>query len=114
MNAWMKDHGLRRAELHRRHAAQSLKRCPLCNTLNARQNAECVTCRWFGEFDSDPFRIEEGLDQMMRRCPEFAEDLLIDSRAIGAAVTLERVLKPVARLWRRVLRCGLKRLNPSE
>ncbi|MBI5705810.1 MAG: hypothetical protein HZC36_02350 [Armatimonadetes bacterium] len=113
MNAWMKDRGLRRAEMHRRHAAQSLKRCPLCNTLNARQNAECVTCRWYGEFESDPFLIEEGLDQMMRRCPEFAEDFLSDSRATGAAGPLTRVLTLVTNLWRRVLRCGLRRLYPS-
>ena len=57
----------------RRLAALNLKRCPLCGTLNARQNAECITCRWHGAFEDDPLSIEEGLMEMIDRCPDLAQ-----------------------------------------
>lgn len=60
----------------RKLAAQCLKRCPLCGTLNARPNPECVTCRWHGAFDDDPVLIEEGLQEMMEHCPDLLEVLL--------------------------------------
>lgn len=53
-----------------------LKRCPLCGTINASGNGDCVTCGWYGLFESDPETIEEGLYEMMVRCPELAEALL--------------------------------------
>lgn len=53
-----------------------LKRCPLCGTINSSANGECVTCAWRGSFESDPETIEEGLYEMMVRCPELAEALL--------------------------------------
>lgn len=113
MNAWMNDRGFRRAELHRRHAAQSLKRCPLCNTLNARQNTECVTCRWHGSFDSDPFRIEEGLEQMMKRCPDFRDDYPAQHHSGPNLRWWRRLAMPAVSLWRRTLRLGLGPFDPS-
>jgi hypothetical protein len=53
-----------------------LKRCPLCGTINAASNCECVTCCWAGAFENDQEIIEEGLYEMMVRCPELAEALL--------------------------------------
>ena len=53
-----------------------LKRCPLCGTINSSSNGECVTCSWHGSFERDPETIEEGLYEMMVRCPELAEALL--------------------------------------
>lgn len=53
-----------------------LKRCPLCGTINAVGSPECVTCSWSGGFDHDPEVVEEGLYEMMIRCPELAEALM--------------------------------------
>lgn len=53
-----------------------LKRCPLCGTINAAESPECATCSWHGEFDRDPDIVEEGLFEMMVRCPELAETLI--------------------------------------
>jgi hypothetical protein len=53
-----------------------LKRCPLCGTINACGSTECVTCSWSGSFDRDPEVVEEGLYEMMIRCPELADALM--------------------------------------
>lgn len=57
-------------EASRKLAAANLKRCPVCEALNAASNAECFVCRWHGEFDHDAKAIEEGLKQLLNRCPE--------------------------------------------
>lgn len=54
-----------RSETRRRIAQSNLKRCPLCNALNARVNRDCFVCGWHGAFDHDPFRIEESLIRMI-------------------------------------------------
>lgn len=54
-----------RSETRRRIAQSNLKRCPLCNALNARVNGTCFVCGWHGTFDHDPFRIEESLIRMI-------------------------------------------------
>lgn len=54
-----------RSETRRRIAQTNLKRCPLCNALNARVNGSCFVCGWHGTFDHDPFRIEESLIRMI-------------------------------------------------
>lgn len=54
-----------RSETRRRIAQSNLKRCPLCNALNARVNRSCFVCDWHGAFDHDPFRIEESLIRMI-------------------------------------------------
>lgn len=53
-----------------------LKRCPVCGTINSASNGECVTCSWHGSFECDPETIEDGLYEMMVRCPDLAEALL--------------------------------------
>lgn len=58
---------------HRRLPVENLKCCPLCGVLNAARNAECFVCRWHGEFDRDPVRIEECLLDLLDRCPELAD-----------------------------------------
>jgi hypothetical protein len=65
-------------EAHRRLAAESLKRCPLCGAVNARANGECFVCRWAGGFDHNPEHVEEGLTELLTRCPELA-DVMIDA-----------------------------------
>lgn len=59
-----------------RRLSLDLKRCPLCGTINALSISECVTCSWHGEFVRDPEVIEDGLYEMMVRCPELAEALI--------------------------------------
>jgi hypothetical protein len=56
-------------------AQAHLKRCPLCDTLNARTNDECFVCGWKGTFDSDGFRLEQGLHRMMRQLPDLQPEL---------------------------------------
>ncbi len=63
-------------EAHRRLAAESLKRCPLCGAVNARANGECFVCRWSGGFDHDPDHVEEGLSELLTRCPELADAMM--------------------------------------
>ena len=63
-------------ESHRRLAAESLKRCPLCGAVNARSNGECFVCRWAGHFDHNPAHVEEGLSELLTRCPELADAIL--------------------------------------
>lgn len=59
----------------KRLAQAHLKRCPLCDTLNARTNDECFVCGWKGTFDSDSFRLEQGLYRMMRQMPDLRDEL---------------------------------------
>ena len=63
-------------EAHRRLAAESLKRCPLCGAVNARTNGECFVCRWAGGFDHNPSHVEEGLNELLTRCPELADAII--------------------------------------
>lgn len=59
-----------RSETRRRIAQTNLKRCPLCNALNAQANTDCFICGWHGGFDHDPFRIEESLIRLIYQSPD--------------------------------------------
>jgi hypothetical protein len=76
MGEWLDYRYGNRQETELRRLPLELKRCPLCGTINAVSNGECVTCSWAGSFEQDPEIIEEGLYEMMVRCPELAEALL--------------------------------------
>ena len=58
-------------EASRRLASAHLKRCPLCESLNAAANTECFVCSWRGMFDRDAINIEDALRRLLRRCPNF-------------------------------------------
>jgi len=60
-------------EARQRLAATNLKRCPLCDSLNAAANSECFVCRWHGQFLQDQKSIEEGLADLLNKCPEYQE-----------------------------------------
>ncbi len=66
---------IHRSEKRRRIAQSNLKRCPLCNALNARANDDCFVCGWAGRFDHDPFRIEESLIRLIYQCPELDQEI---------------------------------------
>lgn len=65
-----------RMDARRRIAAESLKRCPLCNAINSIHNEECFVCTWRGEFDHDPEHVDQGLGELLVQCPELADAIL--------------------------------------
>lgn len=74
-NPLYRPHGL--LDNNRKLAVENLKLCPVCHTVNSRQNHECFVCRWHGEFDNDPVAIEEGLLDVLEQCPELIDCILI-------------------------------------
>lgn len=98
MNNPLAPRSLHRFEGHRRFAAENLKRCPLCGAVNARQNDECFLCAWSGQFEYDIEAVEEGLEELLERCPELAE-LLIEP-----AKPIDRLVGFFGNLWHRLFR----------
>ncbi len=66
----------RREDVQRRQATENLKVCPLCGAVNARLNGECFVCRWHGGFSEDPNEIEEGVIEILSRCPELVDSFI--------------------------------------
>lgn len=62
--------------LRHRAAIESFKVCPLCTSLNVRENGECFVCRWHGDFDLNPASIEMTLYELLQRCPDLPEVIL--------------------------------------
>ena len=50
----------------------SLKRCPLCEAVNAEASDACFVCGWTGEFERDADGLQSSLDDIVARCPEIA------------------------------------------
>ena len=98
-NDFPRPHGL--LDSHRKLALDSLKRCPVCSTVNAMMNLECFVCRWHGEFDHDPASVEEGLYEVLEQCPE-----LIDC-IVTIPYRRESVLARARNWFRRRTRKGL-------
>ena len=69
MRNWIEDTGSRQ----RRFPTDGLKCCPLCDVLNAAQNANCFVCGWHGAFEHDPAVIEASLVALLEKCPELAD-----------------------------------------
>ncbi len=67
-----------RLESQRKLAALSLKRCPLCEAVNALANDECFVCRWHGEFQRDPNSVDEGLGLLLQNCPELMDAMIAE------------------------------------
>ncbi len=97
MNGWLSARWNGKGDLYKRHAALNLKRCPLCGTLNARHNAECVTCRWHGAFHDDPEHIEDGLARLLDHCPDLAE-------VFGPVPARKAPLGWLGRIWNKLTR----------
>jgi len=77
MNDWLAQRYGIPGDVHRRLVSGSLKRCPVCGAVNARQNEECFVCRWHGRFEMDPVMIADGLDLLLEDCPEFLDAILM-------------------------------------
>ena len=58
-----------RAEARRYRVALHFKLCPLCDELSIVEAPECHTCTWSGQFNHDPFEIEEQFEILLRKCP---------------------------------------------
>lgn len=80
MGKWMANRYGFSSDPDLRRVPLDLKRCPLCGTINSVDNRDCVMCGWHGSFERDPELIEEGLYEMMIRCPDLAEALLVTPR----------------------------------
>jgi hypothetical protein len=76
MREGLDDGRMLRLESQRKLAALSLKRCPLCGAINAMANDECFVCRWGGQFDRDAVAVDEGLGELLKKCPELVDAML--------------------------------------
>lgn len=63
----------------RRVLVDHLKRCPVCGALNTYECAECFVCTWYGTFDHDPDSVEASLDELILRCPELVDAMMIEA-----------------------------------
>ncbi len=73
MDYWMDHVSRERRGTSRRQPVHTLKRCPLCGTLNAAENQECFTCSWHCSFDTNHWDLEESLFDLMDRCPSLTD-----------------------------------------
>jgi hypothetical protein len=69
-----------RALVSRKIALSALMRCPLCNAINARTNAECFICGWHGKFQFGEGSIRDGVEELFELCPELADAMAHNGR----------------------------------
>ncbi len=81
-------------------SADAFHVCPLCESLNLAENQECFVCGWQGQFDDDPYLIEERLYDLLAECPEV---LGLIGRAGRRPTLVGRVRDWFAGLFRRRL-----------
>lgn len=85
-----------------RSVQRDLKKCPLCEAINAVGNAECFVCSWHGEFVLDEQEISKGLDELMGRYPELLESACEDtSRRFSMRGLVSRIWQRVKADWRK-------------
>lgn len=89
MNHWSSPHT--QSDSRRRLVQTYLKRCPLCEAINATSNESCFVCGWHGKFDQDPHRLEESLLKLISECPSYAEP--VAKPRLGWWVSLRRVFR---------------------
>jgi len=63
-----------------RFAADQLKACPVCHTVQSRLSRACFVCDWRGKFITDPEVIEQGLMEMLAHCPELHDVVILETR----------------------------------
>lgn len=63
-----------------RFAADQLKACPVCHTVQSRLSRACFVCDWGGQFITDPGIIEQGLSEMLASCPELHDVVILETR----------------------------------
>ncbi len=63
----------------KRLLAEHLKSCPVCDALNSSDTDSCFVCGWHGSFEHDSQTIEHGLDDLLSRCPELVEAMIMEA-----------------------------------
>ncbi|MCG9894834.1 MAG: hypothetical protein MH204_05110, partial [Fimbriimonadaceae bacterium] len=66
--------------LIQRRRPDAFKVCPLCGTLNVKENETCCTCSWSGQFDSSPHLVQVRMWQIVEQSPELQVLLLKELR----------------------------------
>ena len=72
MNLWTDNRSAQYA-LPPKLSVANLKVCPLCDSLNARNNPSCFVCGWRGEFIHDSHQVHLSLVLLLEQCPELAD-----------------------------------------
>ena len=93
----MKLDGKRR---RRRLPIHKLKKCPLCQAVNATQNSSCFVCGWHGTFSHDPHDVYRGLDALMERCPEL--EMILDTPEPSQKLS-SKIRRSLGRIFRKRL-----------
>lgn len=89
-------------------AVNTLKLCPLCESLNSRSNESCFVCGWRGEFDNDPRHLHTSLVLLIESCPELAEQAVFPPAASKFKRGLGRFFFGIDKLKNRLVD-GLRR-----
>jgi hypothetical protein len=63
-----------------RRTPGSFKVCPLCGTLNVKENEECCCCSWKGAFETSPEKVQVVMWQMVDASSELQMLLLRELR----------------------------------
>jgi len=65
--------------IKRRHPGE-FKVCPLCDTLNVKENSACCCCGWTGEFEHGSHAVQVKMWQMVKGSDELQILLLKELR----------------------------------
>jgi|CXWL01.1.fsa_nt_gi hypothetical protein len=87
-----------RAEARRYRVALHFKLCPLCEELSVVDALECHTCTWQGQFNHDPFEIEEQFELLLRKCPKLIDSVPDSTLTRGMSIKV-RVRKWLRRMF---------------
>ncbi len=87
-----------RAEARRYRVALHFKLCPVCDELSIVEVRECHTCTWAGQFNHDPFEIEEQFELLLRKCPKLIDSVPASALSCGMSLRV-RVRKWIRRMF---------------
>ena len=71
----------------------SLKRCPLCEAVNAESSSMCFVCGWEGAFDREAEEVQASFDALVAQCPDLAEMVAPGMRRRGFRAWVARLFK---------------------
>ncbi|RYG19927.1 hypothetical protein EON82_20850 [bacterium] len=70
----------------------SLKRCPLCEAVNAESSDACFVCGWAGAFDREPDEVQASFEALVAQCPALADMVAPGVRRRGFRAWASRLL----------------------
>jgi hypothetical protein len=71
----------------------SLKRCPLCEAVNAESSAACFVCGWEGAFDREADEVQASFEALVAQCPDLAEMVAPGMRRRGCREWVRKVFR---------------------